>query len=105
VLSIHLIATSFAFFNLANTAAWGQHRKKLFITTGMSRLSCKMGMRMGGTGTKNLFPHISTLDPTGGSAPRPRYRLALRARHGQGPSTFLNPSLCLWTLLVTLWHC
>jgi len=55
VLSFHLIAISFAFFNLANTVAWGsvqacRPQKKLFITTVMSRLSCKMGMGMGEVG-------------------------------------------------------
>jgi len=48
VLTIHLITTSFAFYNLANTVAWESAKKKLFITTVISRLSFQMGMDMGG---------------------------------------------------------
>jgi len=43
-------------------------------------------------------PILRKLDPAGGSAFRPRYRLAVRARHGQGPSTILSkftPMVCV----------
>jgi len=50
MLSIHLIV---AFFNLSNTIGWGSAQaccpqKKFFINTQISRLSCRIGMGMGG---------------------------------------------------------
>jgi len=42
------------------------------------------------------WPGALPLDPAGGSAPDSRYRLALSARHGQGPSTFLFKFTPMW---------
>ena len=40
------------------------------------------------------------LDSAGSPSPDHRYRLTLRARHGQDPSTFFYPSLRLWLSVV-----
>jgi len=52
----------------------------VFISEANDIIRCLVGL--------TPWPGALALDPAGGSAPRPRYRLALRARRGQGPSTF-----------------
>ena len=42
----------------------------------------KMLSASGGLCPPNPWPGALPLDPAGGSAPRPRYRLVLRTRHG-----------------------
>jgi len=69
-------------------------------------------------GLRPLIPWLGVLPwaPLGAPSPNPRYRLALRARHGQGPSTFYRSlrlcwwgvfALCgllLWLLLTRRWY-
>jgi len=68
VLSIHLIATSFAFTNLANAVAWGSAQafrpapaEKIIHNYRDVMIELQNGNGMGGNWDKNMFPHISTV--------------------------------------------
>jgi len=80
------------FFDRCITNTWGlgslqntENEANFLLPLGIQKLK---GFQLQGGFAPNPWPGALTLDPTGGSAPHPHYKLALRAHHVCPPHIF-----------------